>query len=97
MDMMGPRGMNALDGEQAKQFQSLAVGQPGVASSQTKAARGLSADVLQEMGQRTMSRVPLGRLARADEVAEAVVFLASPASSFVLGQELVVDGGLTAL
>jgi len=39
----------------------------------------------------------LGRLAKADEVAEAVVFLASPASSFVVGQELAVDGGLTAL
>jgi NAD(P)-dependent dehydrogenase (short-subunit alcohol dehydrogenase family) len=44
-----------------------------------------------------MIRVPLGRLAKADEVADAVVFLASPASSFVLGQELAVDGGLTAL
>jgi NAD(P)-dependent dehydrogenase (short-subunit alcohol dehydrogenase family) len=44
-----------------------------------------------------MSRIPLGRLAKPREIAEAVLFLASPASSFVVGQELAVDGGLTAL
>jgi NAD(P)-dependent dehydrogenase (short-subunit alcohol dehydrogenase family) len=62
-----------------------------------KYSRGLSPKVLQEMGKATMSRIPLGRLAKADEVAEAVLFLASPTSSFVVGQELAVDGGLTAL
>jgi NAD(P)-dependent dehydrogenase (short-subunit alcohol dehydrogenase family) len=37
--------------------------------------------------------VPLGRLGTADEVAKAVVFLASDDSSFVTGTELFVDGG----
>jgi NAD(P)-dependent dehydrogenase (short-subunit alcohol dehydrogenase family) len=36
---------------------------------------------------------PLGRLLEPDEVAEAVVFLASPAAAAITGQSLVIDGG----
>lgn len=40
-------------------------------------------------------RIPMGRLARAEEVAAAVLFLASEQSSFITGEEIRVDGGLT--
>jgi meso-butanediol dehydrogenase/(S,S)-butanediol dehydrogenase/diacetyl reductase len=40
--------------------------------------------------------VPLGRWAEAREIAEAIVFLASPAASFITGVALPVDGGATA-
>jgi len=37
--------------------------------------------------------IPLGRFGTADEIAKAVVFLASADSSYVIGTELFVDGG----
>lgn len=40
--------------------------------------------------------LPLGRLGRPEEVAEAVVWLASAASGFVSGHVLAVDGGFLA-
>jgi 2-deoxy-D-gluconate 3-dehydrogenase len=44
-----------------------------------------------------LSRIPLGRLATPDEVAAAVVYLASPAASIVSGIALPIDGGWTAV
>lgn len=41
-----------------------------------------------------MSAIPLKRLGRVDEVANAVAFLSSDASSYIVGQTLIADGGL---
>ena len=49
------------------------------------------ADVLNAL----IDQVPIKRLGRADEIAQAVQWLSSDASSFVVGHSLVVDGGIT--
>ncbi len=44
----------------------------------------------------TESRVPLGRIGEPDDIAGAIVFLASPLAAYITGTSLIVDGGLSA-
>jgi NAD(P)-dependent dehydrogenase (short-subunit alcohol dehydrogenase family) len=43
-----------------------------------------------------IERIPARRLGRPDEIAQAVVFLATTTATFLLGHNLIVDGGETA-
>ena len=53
-------------------------------------------DISEERLAQIITRVPLGRMGEAAECANAVVFLASDAASFITGTSLVIDGGLLA-
>ena len=61
-------------------------------ASPSRAEKGADAAYMAAM----LARIPLHRLATAEEVAAAVCYLASPEAASVTGQTLVIDGGLTA-
>lgn len=56
-----------------------------------------SADIPEEAKAAMIAQIPLGRPATPEEIASTVLFLASPESSFVVGHNLVVDGGMSVL
>jgi len=58
---------------------------------------GMSAPIYADAATREAreSKVPLGRLGTATDIAEVVLFLASPAAAYITGQNIVVDGGVT--
>ena len=56
--------------------------------------RGLSAEQVEQAIAHFASQVPLGRRGKPEEVAAAVLFLASDESSYITGVDLAVDGGM---
>lgn len=57
---------------------------------------GVSSGQNSAFSEKYSARVPLGRMASAEDMVGALLFLASDASSYVNGQNIIVDGGLTA-
>ncbi len=58
---------------------------------------GFDAKQMEEMGKQITQMVPMKRLGKPEEIAGPAVFLASDDSSYMLGEEICVDGGLTEL
>lgn len=71
---------------------------PGFAETQMVAGAlaALKPEQAQEFAVKTLSRIPMGRFARPEEIAKTVLFLASDEASYMTGSDLVVDGGMTA-
>ena len=57
---------------------------------------GITSGQNSEFNKKYSNRVPLGRMGEATELVGALIYLASDASSYVTGQNLIVDGGLSA-
>ena len=67
---------------------------PGPIETPIYGNTGMSAEALQQMAGMVVGKVPVGRFGQSEEVAKAVLFLASDDSSYILGEDILVDGGM---
>ncbi|MEP6876166.1 MAG: SDR family oxidoreductase [Burkholderiales bacterium] len=70
---------------------------PGPISTPLYGKLGLSDDDLQKTAESIRALVPAGRFGTPNEIAKAVVFLASDESAFTVGSELLIDGGMSGI
>jgi NAD(P)-dependent dehydrogenase (short-subunit alcohol dehydrogenase family) len=67
---------------------------PGPTESEALSAAGLSIEMLEQVKQQEAASIPLKRRGEATEVATWILRMADPASTWLTGQILAVDGGL---
>ncbi|HSV53189.1 MAG TPA: SDR family oxidoreductase [Burkholderiaceae bacterium] len=70
---------------------------PGLIETPIYGKLGLPPEAVQAWANELMAKVPAARFGQAQEVARAALFLASDDSSYVLGENLLVDGGVASL
>ncbi|HEX6625823.1 MAG TPA: SDR family oxidoreductase, partial [Pyrinomonadaceae bacterium] len=70
---------------------------PGPVATPIYGRLGLQPEELRETARNIQEQVPLKRFGRPEEIAKTVLFLASSDSSFLLGTEIVADGGMSQL
>ncbi len=97
----GPHAVSKAGEIQLVHVLALELGQHGITANVVSPGltdiSGISRTVQhQEYQQAFITQVPLGRLAKPDEIANAVLFIASDKASFITGQLLCVDGGYSA-
>lgn len=70
---------------------------PGPIATPILAKSGLPAEEVQQIAETLRNQIPLKRFGKPMEIAKAAVFLASDESSFMLGSEMIIDGGMSTL
>lgn len=70
---------------------------PGPVTTPLYGKLGVPAEQLNELAQQIQAQVPAKRFGKPEEVASAVVYLASPNAAFIVGTELIIDGGMSQL
>jgi len=70
---------------------------PGPVATPILGRMGMPPEVLEETAKSIQAQVPMKRFGRPEEIAKTVLFLASSDSSFLLGTEIVADGGMSQL
>jgi NAD(P)-dependent dehydrogenase (short-subunit alcohol dehydrogenase family) len=70
---------------------------PGPVATPLYGKLGLPPEQLAQTAEAIRAQIPAGRFGAPEEIAEAAVFLASDASRFMLGAEIVIDGGMSTL
>ncbi|MBW4528992.1 MAG: SDR family oxidoreductase [Phormidium tanganyikae FI6-MK23] len=68
---------------------------PGPIATPILGKSGLPAEQVQQIAEGYRNQIPLKRFGEPIEIAKAAVFLASDESSFMLGSEMIIDGGIT--
>jgi NAD(P)-dependent dehydrogenase (short-subunit alcohol dehydrogenase family) len=70
---------------------------PGPITSALLGREGMSQEKVQEIKDWIQSQVPIKRFGTPEEIAAGVLYLTAPESAFVLGAELIIDGGMATL
>jgi NAD(P)-dependent dehydrogenase (short-subunit alcohol dehydrogenase family) len=70
---------------------------PGPIETPSMGKLGMSEEQLQGLMEQLTSTIPMGRIGQADEIARAVLFLASDDASFMTGETITLDGGWSSL
>ena len=70
---------------------------PGPVATSLYGKLGFDAETLKTVAAQIQSQVPLGRFGTPEEVASTVLHLSAPESAFIVGSEVIVDGGMSQL
>jgi len=70
---------------------------PGPVATPLYGKLGLDATAQQQTAAHIQSQIPLGRFGTSEEIAATVLHLAAPESAFIVGTEIIADGGMTQL